>query len=86
MSPVDELTSVQDQITQFRVRETEARADGNVAAANTYSARLTELDQRRTDLAKDAAAFIALQEEVESAKPQVGPGRGRRERLDRRQG
>lgn len=72
VSPLDELTSVQDQITQFQIRETEARADGNIAAANTYVARLAELDKRRSDVAKDATAFTALQDDVDAAKLQVG--------------
>ena len=72
VSPDAELTSVQDQITQFQVRETDARATGNVAAANTYTARLTELAQRRSDLGKDAAAYAALLDQVDQAKQQVG--------------
>jgi len=67
-----ELTSVQDQITQFQLRETDARATGNVAAANTYTARLAELAQRRSDLGKDAAAYAALNDQVDQAKQQVG--------------
>jgi uncharacterized protein involved in exopolysaccharide biosynthesis len=71
VSPADELASVQDQITQFQVRETESRAAGNVAAANTFTARLAELEQRRSDLGRDAAAYAALLEQVDQAKQQV---------------
>lgn len=79
VSPTDELASVQDQITQFGVRETDARATGNVAAANTFTARIAELNQRRSDLGKDAVAYAALLEQVDQAKQQVSRAQEARE-------
>ncbi len=71
VSPVDELASIQDQITQFRIRETEARASGNIPGANTYTDRLIALDERRGVIGQDAGAFDVLLEQVAAAKQQV---------------
>jgi hypothetical protein len=71
VAPTDALASIQSQITDFEVAAVEARADGNVAAANTYTQQLADLRQRQSDLGKDALAYLGLQEEVESAKSQV---------------
>jgi hypothetical protein len=71
VTPTEELQSVADQITDFRIRETTARSEGNVAAANTFTARLAELEQRRADLGKDNLAYLQLTQAVDNARSQV---------------
>jgi hypothetical protein len=71
VAPTDALASIQSQITDFEVREVEARARGDIAAANTFAARLNDLRQRQSDLGKDALAYRLLLEDVDSAKQQV---------------
>jgi hypothetical protein len=71
VAPTAALQSVQDQITSFEISEVAARASGNVAGANTFAIALAELREQQSALGKDAGAFTALQDEVDSAKSQV---------------
>jgi len=72
ISPASELTSVENQLTQFQIQETDARAAANIASANTFAARVAELTQRRSDLGKDNIAYGSLLANVDTAKLQVG--------------
>jgi uncharacterized protein involved in exopolysaccharide biosynthesis len=83
ISPADELANVTNEINQLQVREVDARASGNIAAANTYAATLAQMSQHRSDLGKDAVAFEGLQSQVDAAKTAVGRAQEAKETAQR---
>ncbi len=70
-SPLTRLDSINSQISDLELRQTDARAQGQVAEANTYAASIADLQKQRAVVGKDAEAFDLLQGKVDDAKAAV---------------